>query len=127
MLAIQTLSAILAVAPVDDLTLPPWPPSMHAERRDNGVWLDGPTATAVHFRLELLDHYPELARAIGDSRVSEALAIADEKHQVDLAQHATREQKLEQNQATTWLKVKVFGGGVGVGIVAALVYGLVHK
>jgi hypothetical protein len=113
MLLALVISSTISVA-ADELTLPPWPSKLRAERRDGGVWLDDATSKAMHYRLELCDRLPELARQVGTVRVESALAVQDELHQVDMAQQAARVDKLEGNQRTTLKTLRDIGIGAGV-------------
>lgn len=124
LLAILLWSTTPTAAPiVDELTLPEWPAGMRAEQRNDGVWLNQVAADAFHLRLRFCDALPDLAREIGTVRVTEALAIQDELHQVDVAYRAVEAEQLRREHWSPLQRVgAVLGGavvGAAVGFLAA--------
>lgn len=112
---------------VSELRPPAWPAGMKQERLADGVKLNDVAAKAVHEHLEWDERVPDLAVTLVMSHVDEATKVQAAQHQVDMAQQAAKIDKLEQNQATTMWRLKLFGEGIAVGLVAAAVYGVLHK
>lgn len=104
-----------------ELEPPAWPPSLRAERRDGGVWLDGPTAKALHVREEFLDRVPGLGREILTYQLELKQTECDGQRAVDAAAHASDTNSLEANQATLGRKLQWIAIGVPIG--AAVVLG----
>lgn len=128
MLLALVISSTISAAPADELELPPWPPKLRAERRDGGVWLDGPTSMAVHLRLEFCDRLPELARRVGDARIELATTTLTERQAVDTAAAAVERDQLRRER---WPPLQRVGVVLAAGVVGAavgyLAAALVHR